>query len=156
MEVLYLSCGILGRGFQLLVVNGAILVEAPSMKSLGLILDVSLIMEAQISSIAQLTFYYLRPVWQLVPYLTPCDLGHSDLCNGCFQTRLLQLTLFGAAYDSDLETAVSVTAWTLTVLSVWTSVQPLLHQLHWLEYRRLKVMVIARFNHLFGFAITLE
>lgn len=47
-EVLYLSCGGVGSGIQLLTLDGALLVPLPSIRSLGVTLDVSLTMGASL------------------------------------------------------------------------------------------------------------
>lgn len=77
-EALYLSHGSLGSGIQLPILDGAPLVLAPRVGSLGMILDASLSLEVQISTAARSTFYHLWLIRHLIPYLTSQDLPNWE------------------------------------------------------------------------------
>lgn len=70
MEVLFLSYRGMGPGIQLPALSGALLVPALNVRSLGLILDASYTMEAQISFVAQLVFYHYWPFTISQPQIT--------------------------------------------------------------------------------------
>ncbi|XP_053261122.1 uncharacterized protein LOC128421867 [Podarcis raffonei] len=65
----------MGMRDQLPSLAGAQLVPLPSVKSLGVILDASLSMEVQVTATPKATFFHLRRIMQLVPYLSRPDLA---------------------------------------------------------------------------------
>lgn len=68
-EVLYLSYRGPESGIQLPDFNGAPLVLSSEVKSVGMVLDASLSMGAQVTTTIRSVFYHLKLVKQLVPYL---------------------------------------------------------------------------------------
>lgn len=70
MGVLCLGQGKGRMGIQLPALDGVLLTPVPSMKSLGVTLDASLFIEAQVTNTAQLAFYHLCQIRQLALYLT--------------------------------------------------------------------------------------
>ena len=73
--------------------DGTTLTTSTTVKSLGVTLDASLSMEAQISKVAHQAFCHLRQVKQLAPYLSQEDLAtviHAtvtsrlDYCNSLY------------------------------------------------------------------------
>lgn len=60
---------------QLLTFNGPPLMPSSEVSSLGVALDTSLSMEAQVTMTARIAFYHLRLVKLLVPYLDSHDLA---------------------------------------------------------------------------------
>lgn len=60
----------LGLGYQLFTLDGMPLIPATTVKSLGVVPDISLLMEAQITNTARLVFFQLHEVRQLAPFLT--------------------------------------------------------------------------------------
>ena len=55
--------------------DGATLTTSTTVKSLGVTLDASLSMEAQVAKVAHQAFYHLRQVKQLAPHLSQDDLA---------------------------------------------------------------------------------
>lgn len=75
MEILCLSCSGVDSGILLPALDSAPLMSAPTVKSLGLILDASFSMKAQVTDVARLAFYHVWLVKQLVPYLSSHNLA---------------------------------------------------------------------------------
>ena len=80
--------------------DGVLLTTVQSASNLGVIFDANLIMEAQITRVAQLTFFHLRQAGLLVPYLAPEYLAtviHAtvtsrlDYCNSLYTGLPLSL-----------------------------------------------------------------
>lgn len=75
-------------GQNLLTLDGEPLIAVQTIKSLDMILDTSLLMEAQVTNVAGLVFLHLFQARQLALYLSCTDLA-SDPCNGQLQARRL-------------------------------------------------------------------
>lgn len=75
MEVLYLSCSGLGIGISLLVFNGAPLAPAPDIRGLLVLLDASLMVEAEVAATSKSAFNLLWLIRQLDPYLKCSNLA---------------------------------------------------------------------------------
>lgn len=75
MEDLFLCGTELSSGNQLLTFGEGPLTLAAAMRSLGVLLETSLSMEAQVPIVAILAFYHFWLVRQLVSYLSSCDLA---------------------------------------------------------------------------------
>ncbi|CAI5764971.1 Hypothetical predicted protein [Podarcis lilfordi] len=146
-EVLWLGRDGMGMRDQLPSLAGAQLVPLPSVKSLGVILDVSLSMEAQVTT-AKSTFSHLRRIKQLVPYLSRPNLATAihamvtsrlDYCNSLYAGLPLKLS-------QKLQRVQNAAARLRTGSLPWQHIHPVLFQLHWLlvEYRvRFKVLVLT-------------
>uniref|UniRef100_A0A670J1P8 Reverse transcriptase domain-containing protein n=1 Tax=Podarcis muralis TaxID=64176 RepID=A0A670J1P8_PODMU len=153
-EVLWLGRGDRRLRGQLPSLAGVQLVPASSVKSLGVIFDTSLSMEAQITAITKAAFFHLRQAKQLAPYLSRPDLAtviHAtvtsrlDYCNSLYMGLPLRLT-------QKLQRVQNAAARLLMGSSLRDHIHPVLYQLHWLpvEYRiRFKVLVLT-FKALYG------
>uniref|UniRef100_A0A670I2H7 Reverse transcriptase domain-containing protein n=1 Tax=Podarcis muralis TaxID=64176 RepID=A0A670I2H7_PODMU len=153
-EVLWLGRDDMGSRGQLPSLAGVQLVPASSVKSLGVIFDTSLSMEAQITAITKAAFFHLRQAKQLAPYLSRPDLAtviHAtvtsrlDYCNSLYVGLPLKLT-------QKLQRVQNAAARLLMGSSLRDHIHPVLYQLHWLpvEYRiRFKVLVLT-FKALYG------
>uniref|UniRef100_A0A670HZ87 Reverse transcriptase domain-containing protein n=1 Tax=Podarcis muralis TaxID=64176 RepID=A0A670HZ87_PODMU len=147
-EVLWLGRDGMGMRDQLPSLVGAQLVPLPSVKSLGIILDASLFREAQITATAKVTFFHLRRIKQLVPYLSRPDLAtviHAtvisrlDYCNSLYAGLPLKLS-------QKLQQVQNAAARLLMGSLPWEHIHPVLFKLHWLpvEYRvRFKVLLLT-------------
>lgn len=74
LEVLWLANSRPRLESQLWILDGVPWIEVPSVKSLGVTLDNSLSMEAQVTKVARLAFLQLCHIRQLASYFS-----HSDL-----------------------------------------------------------------------------
>ncbi|XP_053224999.1 uncharacterized protein LOC128403884 [Podarcis raffonei] len=137
-EVLWLGQNGMGMRDQLPSLAGAQLVPLPSVKSL----------DAQVTATAKATFFHLRRIKQLVPYLSRPDLAtviHAmvtsrlDYCNSLYAGLPLKLT-------QKLQWVQNAAARLLTGSVPWEHIHPVLFKLHWLpvEYRiRFKVLLLT-------------
>ncbi|XP_061470050.1 uncharacterized protein LOC133379228 [Rhineura floridana] len=130
------------------VLDGVTLPLKEQVRSLGVLLDPLLSLEAQVASVAQNAFYQLRLVAQLRPYLSKEHLAsviHAmvtsrlDYCNALYvglpmkTVRKLQLVQNAAAR-------------VLTGTKKFDHITPVLAQLHWLPIcfrARFKVLVLT-------------
>uniref|UniRef100_A0A670IWM0 Reverse transcriptase domain-containing protein n=1 Tax=Podarcis muralis TaxID=64176 RepID=A0A670IWM0_PODMU len=147
-EVLWLGRDGMGMRDQLPSLAGVQLVPLPSVKSLSVILDASLSMEAQVTATAKATFFHLRRIKPLVPYLSRPDLAtviHAtvisrlDYCNSLYAGLPLKLS-------QKLQRMQNAAARLLTGSLPWEHIHPVLFKLHWLpvEYRvRFKVLLLT-------------
>ena len=92
-EVLWLGRHAERQLRELLALDGTQLTPVQLVKSLGIILDSSLSMEAQVANVTCLVFFHLRQARQLVPYLSTPDVAtviHAtvtsrlDFCNSLY------------------------------------------------------------------------
>ena len=76
-------------------------ITSPSARNLGVILDTSLSMEAQVAMVARMAFFHLCQARLLAPYLTADDLAsviratvtsRLDFCNSLYAGLPLSLT----------------------------------------------------------------
>ncbi|KAF7235690.1 Anoctamin-2 [Varanus komodoensis] len=148
MEVLLVGGSGFGEGGFDLVLNGATLPLRDKVRSLGVLLDPELSLEAQVTAVARNAFLQLRLINQLCPYLEYDCLAtvtHAlvtsrlDFCNALYvglplkTVRTLQLVQNRAAR-------------LLTGMGRYAHMTPILHQLHWLpnEARaQFKVLIMA-------------
>uniref|UniRef100_A0A803TNY3 Reverse transcriptase domain-containing protein n=1 Tax=Anolis carolinensis TaxID=28377 RepID=A0A803TNY3_ANOCA len=147
-EALLVSCGTnWGIGWQP-VLDGVALPLKAQVRSLGVLLDSSLALDAQVSAVAGRAFAHLKLVHQLRPYLEKSDLAtvvHAlvtsrlDYCNALYvglplkTARKLQLVQRSAARF-------------LTGAGYREHTMPLLKQLHWLPINcraQFKVQVLT-------------
>ena len=106
-----------------------------SVKSLGVILDSTLSMEAQVANAACLAFFHLRQARQLAPYLSTPDLAtviHAtvtsrlDFCNSLYAGLPLNLL-------RKLQLVQNAAARVLTGTGWRAHITPVLSQLHWVQ-----------------------
>lgn len=110
-DILWLGNSGMGLGSQLPALHGVPLTLAPTVKSLGKILDASLTMEAQVTRMSRVAFLQLRQVQQLTPSLSCFNIAaviHSTVTSrldyyNSFYVRLpLRLTWIGSLYKMQL------------------------------------------------------
>ncbi|KAF7247943.1 Phosphatidylinositol N-acetylglucosaminyltransferase subunit A [Varanus komodoensis] len=148
MEVLLVGGSSFGEGELNLVLNGVALPLRDKVRSLGVLLDPELSLEAQVTAVARSAFLQLRLIHQLRPYLENDCLAtvtHAlvtsrlDFCNALYvglplkMVRILQLVQNRAAR-------------LLTGTGRYVHMTPVLRQLHWLpiEVRaQFKVLVMT-------------
>ncbi|KAF7249994.1 putative RNA-directed DNA polymerase from transposon BS [Varanus komodoensis] len=147
-EVLLVGGSGFGEGELNLVLNGVALPLRDKVRSLGVLLDPELSLEAQVTAVARSAFLQLRLIHQLRPYLENDCLAtvthalvtsHLDFCNVLYvglplkTVRILQLVQNRAAT-------------LLTGTGRYVHMTPVLRQLHWLpiEVRaQFKVLVMT-------------
>lgn len=89
-----MSHGVLGLGIRLPTPDGVPLVSTLSVKSLGVILNVFLSLEVQVTAIARSAFYHHQLIRQLVPYLVPwTTVIHVMLTSGLGYSTSLYMEL---------------------------------------------------------------
>ncbi|KAF7243474.1 Far upstream element-binding protein 1 [Varanus komodoensis] len=133
-EVLLVGGSSFGEGELNLVLNGVALPPRDKVRSLGVLLDPELSLEAQVTEVARSAFFQLRLIHQLRPYLEYDCLvavthalvtSRLDFCNTLYvglplkTVRILQLVQNRAAR-------------LLTGTGHYVHMTPVLHQLHWL------------------------
>ncbi|XP_060100566.1 uncharacterized protein LOC132575897 [Heteronotia binoei] len=143
-----------GREIPLPVFDGAPLIAASRVKSLGVLLEPSLTMEAQIAATAKSAFFHLRRAKQLAPFLERDDLAtviHAtvtsrlDYCNALYMGLPLCRT-------QKLQSVQNAAARLLLGLPRWEHIRSGLRDLHWLPITfrvQYKVLVIT-FKALYG------
>ncbi|XP_053106346.1 uncharacterized protein LOC128325025 [Hemicordylus capensis] len=132
----------------LLVLDGVALPLKEQVRSLGVLLDPALLLEAQVEAVARGAFAWLRLVRQLRPFLEKADLAtvtHAlvtsrlDYCNALYvglplkNIRKLQLVQNAAAR-------------VLSGAARWEHIIPILKELHWLSVHfrvQFKVLVLT-------------
>uniref|UniRef100_A0A8D2LN46 Reverse transcriptase domain-containing protein n=1 Tax=Varanus komodoensis TaxID=61221 RepID=A0A8D2LN46_VARKO len=147
-EVLLVGGSGFGEGGFDLVLNGATLPLRDKVRSLGVLLDPELSLEAQVTAVARNAFLQLRLINQLRPYLEYDCLAtvtHAlvtsrlDFCNALYvglplkTVRTLQLVQNRAAR-------------LLTGTGRYAHMTPVLHQLHWLPIEaraQFKVLIMT-------------
>ncbi|KAF7254272.1 putative RNA-directed DNA polymerase from transposon BS, partial [Varanus komodoensis] len=147
-EVLLVGGSGFGEGGVDLVLNGATLPLRDKVRSLGVLLDLELSLEAQVTAVARSAFLQLRLINQLRPYLEfDClaTVTHAlvtsrlDFCNVLYvglplkTVRTLQLVQNRAAR-------------LLTGTGRYAHMTPVLHQLHWLPIEaraQFKVLIMT-------------
>ncbi|KAF7253666.1 hypothetical protein EYD10_00580 [Varanus komodoensis] len=147
-EVLLVGGSGFGEGGFDLVLNGATLPLRDKVRSLGVLLDPELSLEAQVTAVARNAFLQLRLINQLCPYLEyDClvTVTHAlvtsrlDFCNALYvglplkTVRTLQLVQNRAAR-------------LLTGTGRYAHMTPVLHQLHWLPIEaraQFKVLIMT-------------
>ncbi|XP_048354704.1 uncharacterized protein LOC125433843 [Sphaerodactylus townsendi] len=146
-EVLWLGQGECPVAFGLPKLHGETLKLASSTKSLGVILDPSLSLVAQVIQTAQAAFYHLQQARQLALYLSCPDLAtviHAtvtsrlDYCSSLYAGLPL-------AMIRKLKLLQNAAARLLSGTTSRDWIMPVLYQLHWLpvEYRVMfKVLVL--------------
>ncbi|KAF7244472.1 VWFA and cache domain-containing protein 1 [Varanus komodoensis] len=148
MEVLLVGGSGFGEGGFDLVLNGATLPLRDKVRSLGVLLDPELSLEAQVTAVARNAFLQLRLINQLRPYLEYYCLAtvtHAlvtsrlDFCNALYvglplkTVRTLQLVQNRAAR-------------LLAGMGRYAHMTPVLRQLHWLPIEaraQFKVLIMA-------------
>ncbi|KAF7243157.1 Ephrin type-A receptor 4 [Varanus komodoensis] len=148
MEVLLVGESGFGEGELNLVLNGVALPLRDKVRSLGVLLDPELSLEAQVTAVARSAFFQLRLIHQLRPYLEYDCLAtvtHAlvtsrlDFCNALYvglplkTVRILQLVQNRAAR-------------LLTGTGRYVHMTPVLRQLHWLPievWAQFKVLVMT-------------
>ncbi|KAF7242656.1 Inactive N-acetylated-alpha-linked acidic dipeptidase-like protein 2 [Varanus komodoensis] len=147
-EVLLVGGSGFGEGELNLVLNGVALPIGDKVRSLGVLLDPELSLEAQVTAVARSAFFQLRVIHQLRPYLEYNCLvtvtqalvtSRLDFCDALYMglplktVRILQLVQNRAAR-------------LLTGTGHYVHMTPVLRQLHWLpiEVRaQFKVLVMT-------------
>uniref|UniRef100_A0A8D2J284 Reverse transcriptase domain-containing protein n=1 Tax=Varanus komodoensis TaxID=61221 RepID=A0A8D2J284_VARKO len=147
-EVLLVGGSGFGEGELNLVLNGVALPPRAKVRSLGMLLDPELSLEAQVTTAARSAFLQLRLIHQLRPYLEYDCLAtvthalvtsHLDFCNAFYvglplkTVRILQLVQNRAAR-------------LLTGTGRYVHMTPVLRQLHWLPIEvqaQFKVLVMT-------------
>ncbi|KAF7246971.1 hypothetical protein EYD10_06929, partial [Varanus komodoensis] len=147
-EVLLVGGSGFGEGGFDLVLNGATLPLRDKVRSLGVLLDPELSLEAQVTAVARNAFLQLRLINQLRPYLEYDCLAmvthalvtsHLDFCNALYvglplkTVRTLQLVQNRAAR-------------LLTGTGRYAHMTPVLRQLHWLPIEaraQFKVLIMT-------------
>ncbi|XP_054842011.1 uncharacterized protein LOC129334090 [Eublepharis macularius] len=153
-EVLQLGRGLPDVGIQLPALDGTPLATLPVVKSLGVLLDVSLSMEVQVTAVAKSAFFHLCQIRQLAPYLTPQDLvtvthatvtSRLDYCNSFYAGLPLGVI-------RKLQLVQNAAAQVLTGISYQSHITPVLRQLHWLpvEFRIMFKVLVLTFKALSG------
>ncbi|KAF7235564.1 Cytosolic carboxypeptidase 4, partial [Varanus komodoensis] len=146
-EVLLVGGSGFGEGELNLVLNGVALPLRDKVRSLGVLLDPELSLEAQVTAVARSAFLQLRLIHQLRPYLENDCLAtvthalvtsRPDFCNALYvglplkTVRILQLVQNRAAR-------------LLTGTGRYVHMTPVLRQLHWLPievWAQFKVLVM--------------
>ncbi|KAF7244902.1 hypothetical protein EYD10_08831 [Varanus komodoensis] len=147
-EVLLVGSSGFGEGKLNLVLNGVALPPRDKVRSLGVLLDPELSLEAQVTAVVRSAFLQLRLIHQLHPYLEYDSLAtvtHApvtsrlDFCNALYvglplkTVRILQLVQNRAAR-------------LLTGTGRYAHMTPVLRQLHWLPIEvqaQFKVLVMT-------------
>lgn len=115
-EVLRLSWGDSGLGFQPPTLDRAPLRSTQTIRSLGVVLDTSICMEVQITNISKLVFYHLHQSRQLAPFFSCLDLATViytmvisilDYCNSFYADLPLKLI-------QKLQVVQNAAVWVLT------------------------------------------
>ena len=147
-EVLWLGRHAERQMRELPALDGTQLTPVPSVKSLGVILDSSLTMEAQVANVTRVAFFHLRQARLLVPYLSAPNLAtviHAmvtsrlDFCNSLYAGLPLNLL-------RKLQLVQNAAARVLTGTQWRAHITPVLSQLHWLQIGdqiRFKVLVLT-------------
>uniref|UniRef100_A0A803SW27 Reverse transcriptase domain-containing protein n=1 Tax=Anolis carolinensis TaxID=28377 RepID=A0A803SW27_ANOCA len=134
--------------------NGAALSPSPTVKSLGVVLDSQLTMEAQVAAASKQAFFHLRQARQLAPYLSDEALAtviHAtvmsrlDYCNGLYVGLPMSTS-------RKLRIVQNAAARLLTRTPMKCHITPVLQHLHWLptDYRGLYKMLVLTFKTLYG------
>ena len=119
------------------VLDGIALPLKEQVCSLGVLLEPSLSLEAQVASVAQSAFYQLRLVAQLRPYLDRDDLAsvvHAlvtsklDYCNALYVGLPLKTV-------QKLQLMQNAAARLITGTKRFEHIKPILARLHWLPIR---------------------
>ncbi|XP_061473928.1 uncharacterized protein LOC133380529 [Rhineura floridana] len=130
------------------VLDGVTLPLKEQVRSLGVLFDPSLSLEAQVASVARNAFYHLRLVAQLHPYLCGDDLAsvvHAlvtsrlDYCNALYVGLPLKMV-------RKLQLVQNAAARLLTRTNRSSHITPVLARLHWLPIcfrARFKVLVLT-------------
>ncbi|KAF7240874.1 putative RNA-directed DNA polymerase from transposon BS [Varanus komodoensis] len=147
-EVLLVGGSSFGEGELNLVLNGVALPLRDKVRSLGVLLDPELSLEAQVTAVARSAFFQLRLIHQLRPYLEYDCLvtvthalvtSHLDFCNALYVGLPLKTVWI-------LQLVQNRAARLLTGTGRYAHMTPVLRQLHWLpiEVRaQFKVLVIT-------------
>uniref|UniRef100_A0A803TD93 Reverse transcriptase domain-containing protein n=1 Tax=Anolis carolinensis TaxID=28377 RepID=A0A803TD93_ANOCA len=123
-----------GREIQLPTLDGETLCPSSSVKSLGVLLDPLLTMEAQVSAVSRAAFFHLRQARRLAPYLSRNDLAtvisRLDYCNALYIGLPLSVI-------RKLKLVQNAAARLLAGVPARWRITPILQQLHWLpiEYQ---------------------
>uniref|UniRef100_A0A803TE10 Reverse transcriptase domain-containing protein n=1 Tax=Anolis carolinensis TaxID=28377 RepID=A0A803TE10_ANOCA len=134
--------------------DGAVLSPSPTVKSLGVVLDSQLTMEAQVAAASKQAFFHLRQARQLAPYLFDEALAtviHAtvtsrlDYCNALYVGLPMSTT-------RKLRIVQNAAARLLTRTPMKCHITPVLQHLHWLptDYRGLYKMLVLTFKTLYG------
>uniref|UniRef100_A0A803TLI7 Reverse transcriptase domain-containing protein n=1 Tax=Anolis carolinensis TaxID=28377 RepID=A0A803TLI7_ANOCA len=134
--------------------DGAVLSPSPTVKSLGVVLDSQLTMEAQVAAASKQAFFHLRQARQLAPYLSDEALAtviHAtvtsrlDYCNALYVGIPMSTT-------QKLRIVQNAAARLLTRTPMKCHITPVLQHLHWLptDYRGLYKMLVLTFKTLYG------
>uniref|UniRef100_A0A803U0T6 Reverse transcriptase domain-containing protein n=1 Tax=Anolis carolinensis TaxID=28377 RepID=A0A803U0T6_ANOCA len=128
--------------------DGEVLVPSATVKSLGVVLDSSLTMEAQITAISKQAFFHLRQARKLASYLSTEALAmviHTtvttrlDYCNALYAGLLKTKT-------QKIRMVQNAAARLLAGSSIRSHITPILKQLHWLpiEHRiSYKILILT-------------
>uniref|UniRef100_A0A803TEE6 Reverse transcriptase domain-containing protein n=1 Tax=Anolis carolinensis TaxID=28377 RepID=A0A803TEE6_ANOCA len=143
-----------GGEIQLPTLDGETLRPSSSVKSIGVLLDPLLTMEAQVSAVSRSAFFHLRQARRLAPYLTRNDratviqatvISRLDYCNALYIGLPLSVI-------RKLKLVQNAAAHLLAgVLARWR-ITPILKQLHWLpiENRITFKILVLTFKALHG------
>ncbi|KAF7240633.1 putative RNA-directed DNA polymerase from transposon BS [Varanus komodoensis] len=147
-EVLLVGGSGFGEGGFDLVLNGATLPLRDKVRSLGVLLDPELSLEAQVTAVARTAFLQLRLINQLRPYLEYDCLAtvtHAlvtsrlDFCNALYVGLPLETV-------RTLQLVQNRAARLLTGTGRYAHMTPVLHQLHWLPIEaraQFKVLIMT-------------
>uniref|UniRef100_A0A803SMB9 Reverse transcriptase domain-containing protein n=1 Tax=Anolis carolinensis TaxID=28377 RepID=A0A803SMB9_ANOCA len=145
----FLWLGRPGSGdIQLPTLDGEVLRPSSLVKSLGVLLDPSLTMQAQVSAVTKTAFFHLRQARRLAPYLS-----RDNLATVIQATVISRLDYCNALYIGlpvsvirKLKLVQNAAARLLAGVPIRCHITPILRQLHWLpiEHRiTFKVMVLT-------------
>ncbi|KAF7247075.1 putative RNA-directed DNA polymerase from transposon BS [Varanus komodoensis] len=147
-EVLLVGGSGFGEGELNLVLNGVALPHRDKVRSLGVLLDPELSLEAQVTAVARSAFFQLRLIHQLHPYLeNDClvTVTHAlvtsrlDFCNELYMGLPLKTVWI-------LQLVQNRAARLLTGTGRYVHMTPVLRQLHWLPIEvqaQFKVLVMT-------------
>uniref|UniRef100_A0A803U0W5 Reverse transcriptase domain-containing protein n=1 Tax=Anolis carolinensis TaxID=28377 RepID=A0A803U0W5_ANOCA len=134
--------------------DGAALSPSPTVKSLGVVLDSQLTMEAQVAAASKQAFFHLRQARQLAPYLSD-----EALATVIHATVTSRLDYFNALYvglpmstTRRLRIVQNAAARLLTRTPMKCHITPVLQHLHWLptDYHGLYKMLVLTFKTLYS------
>uniref|UniRef100_A0A803T5Y0 Reverse transcriptase domain-containing protein n=1 Tax=Anolis carolinensis TaxID=28377 RepID=A0A803T5Y0_ANOCA len=128
--------------------DGEVLVPSATVKSLGVVLDSSLTMEAQITAISKQAFFHLRQARKLASYLSTEAL--ATVIHATVTTRLDYCNALYAGLPKTktqkIQMVQNAAARLLAGSSIRSHITPILKQLHWLpiEHRiSYKILILT-------------
>uniref|UniRef100_A0A803TDE0 Reverse transcriptase domain-containing protein n=1 Tax=Anolis carolinensis TaxID=28377 RepID=A0A803TDE0_ANOCA len=134
--------------------DGAALSPSPTVKSLGVVLDSQLTMEAQVAAASKQDFFHLQQARQLAPYLSDESLAtviHATVTSRLDYCNALYVGL-PMSTNRKLRIVQNAAARLLTRTPMKCHITPVLQHLHWLptDCRGLYKMLVLTFKILYG------